>query len=268
MSFVRLMLAASLACFVALAGWMYSREALFRLSDIQVETQDVDLVDQIQKKWIHLLGRPLFSISLEKLEGELKNQFRLEHIVIKRKWPSTLSIQLTEKDPVAIEFRSGRYWILDKDCEIISALQRPKGLPVLKIHGAGSRDVRLAADSICSKIPEFRSYEGAHLSWDDIDEINFYIDRGWVLRAFEKDLELVLGHRNLLSAWQRATLAMDVLIAKNLKPKFLESSYSKRVVFRLDSVLGQKLQNLKDELNYKELVQRAPKKSQWAPAVR
>ncbi len=64
MSFVRLMLAASLACFVALAGWMYSREALFRLSDIQVETQDVDLVDQIQKS--HLLA-------LTNLSGALRS---------------------------------------------------------------------------------------------------------------------------------------------------------------------------------------------------
>ena len=268
MNFARVLAVGALTLLVGLAGWLYSRESLFRLSDVQVESKDAYLAKEVQKRWVGLLGRPLFSISLEELERQTKAQFNVEHIVVKRKWPSTLSIQITEKDAFALRLKKGRLWMVDRNCEDISIMMTARALPLLQEPQQGSRKVRPDADSLCEVISEIESFENPQLKWENIDEIYFQEDRGWSLRSYEKELEIVLGHKNLFAGWQKAAIALAHLSEKGIRPKFLEASHAKRVVFKMEATFSSKLQNLKDELNLNELLRRAPLDQTWGPAAR
>ena len=112
-----------------------------------------------------LKGREnMFSLTTSEMQQKLSRDLRIEQATVRRVFPSTLEIQVTERFPVATI--AGDYGFLDlcKTGIVLDAYRNLKGLQVPVITGASGHDLYVGdqiEDPLVQKILEFLSYMDA-----------------------------------------------------------------------------------------------------------
>lgn len=210
----------------AAAGWLYSRQSVFRLSEITVESGDAALRTEIRNRLLSHLGSGLFALSLRDLEREISVVPSVSGATIYRRWPAEIVIRPRLKRPVAMTFVGKELWTLDENGERIEVLRKPENLLLAR---------RMPADAavrseIFSWIASSLSTEGLSLEAAQFDEIEWISDRGLVLRSLEPELEVELGFGNYAAAWSRLARAHGILTARGVRVLRLDASYPHRVV--------------------------------------
>lgn len=231
----------------AAAGWVYSRNALFRLTEVAVDSPDADVSAIIRRRLMGILGRSLFTVSLSDLQRQIGVVPQVENVTLHRRWPSTLGVQVQIKRPVACLFIKGKLWTLDGEGHPIELLTKPTVLPLLKSLPSRTEErtelfawLRDRADT-------------SALEMDRIDTLAWTEDRGLVATLAEPEgLEIELGYREFARSWVRADRAWALLRRRPVKVELLDATYRHRVVARVRG----NLQNPGTGLNLKELVRR------------
>lgn len=242
-----LLIGGGVAVLTAASGWLYSRQSLFRLSEIRVQAEDTELAAQAQKKLMDRLGKSLFVISFSGIEEDLAKIPAIRKVNIRRRWPSTLVISLEIKDPVAMTFYEGKLWGLDSQGNLIDVLHRPRSLPLIKFQ---SKDFETRKE-VFSWLDRQRHRESSGaLDFSRIDELMWTPDRGLIVKSFESEIEVELGFRGFDAAWERAEQAVVALRSRDIRANYLDATYRHRVV-------ASRLQNFQNGLNLKGLVHRA-----------
>jgi len=241
-----------------LAGWLYSRNAVFRLSDIQIQSADVDLESEVKKKIVGLLGRNLFTISLADLESQILQIPRVKVVSLLRQWPNRVTLKLESWDPVAIVFFQKNLWAVDERGILIFMVLNPIDLPLLENFKIGQDNSQSVAkileqpEGFFVWLKEAERSEPQGLDISKFHAISWDETRGVLLSNYEQDLLVELGAENFKDSWRRASLAYALLAEKNQNPYHLDATYRSRVVAK--SRL--RLQNPDNRLNLEELVHR------------
>lgn len=210
----------------AAAGWVYSRQSVFRLSRITVESTDATLRVDIRNRLLAHLGSGLFALSLRELEQEILEVPSVSGATIYRRWPAEIVIRPKLKQPVAMTFVGKELWTLDGSGEKIEVLRKPAGLILAR---------RLPADANVRKeifawLASATPGESGAIEVSQFDEMEWMSDRGLVLRALEPELEVELGFGGYAAAWSRLVRAHGILTERGVKPTRLDASYPHRVV--------------------------------------
>lgn len=233
----------ALAIFTAsLVGFLSSRNSLFRLSEFQILQADKSLETQVNQQLLPYLGQRLTTLSLTDIERRLQEIPRVRRVSIRKKWPSSLQVVVEEKKAVALSFIRKKLWRLDEYAQPIDVLRAAQALPLIKNYRRDDPDI--------ARVCEWLAQQPLNLS---LESLEWRADRGLVVENWSQNFVAELGFDGFQDAWQRVEAARSYLASKNLPPKFLDASYGHRVVVRLN----EKLQNFENELNLKELVQRA-----------
>lgn len=257
---VRLLKLASVLVVALLAGWAFTRGSLFRVSHIEVLSDDEALAKALNARFVGLYGQGLFAVSLTSLEQDVRAFPRIKAVSLRRRWPSTLLIRPELRNVVALEFQNGRLWTVDDEGSAVEALASPVSAPLLKGFG----DDLSARRSACAWLASLSSYEGTHLEPSQIDEIEWKRDRGLVVHFSELALEVELGFEDYMNAFSRADLALGVLQSKKYQANFLDASSVRRVVARG----APSLQNSDSSLTFREKMRRDSRSRRDPAAVR
>jgi cell division septal protein FtsQ len=171
-------------------------------------------------------------------EDLLSNIQEIESVSLKRRWPSTIVVELTKKRAVAFEIEKDGYFLLDEHgLRFKEVAERPEALPELRNTLEKSRRASALSWLSQSQAP-IRALE-----WD--------LELG--LRVESLDGTLVeLGFESFSTSWQKAERALQYIHGKQMKARALDATYNNRVVARGLA----KLQNPENDLNLKEMVHR------------
>lgn len=232
----------------ALGGWLYSRQALFRVREIDVRTADLLLKSKIEKDMLSYSGRPLFGIQLREIEAELMKNPELRSVRIQRVWPDRLVFEPEVKEPVALGFKDKQIWLLDEEGERIHPLREAHALPLFVGLPEGSSLRKQAAQWILRMKKEMNSDSFFEL----IDEVETFNGRDLSVKIASLGLRVDLGNKNWEQRWRRAEAAFAALQERGIQALHLDAAKDPKV-FVYDSV---ELHKSESGLNLEELVRR------------
>ena len=248
------------------AGWLYSRNSLFRLSNIIVNSEDSDFSKRVQENLLAHLGRNQMVVSLSDLEKQVRSFPAIENVGIRRHWPDTVVIDVQLRTPIALIFHEQKIWQVDAEGEFISMLSAPLGLPLLKnfkLESAGKsrKAVQHERREVFNWLSKIKNESTAGSLFRSIDELEWNETSGLIVRGQDLGTEIELGFHDYEAGWRRGLKVLEHLKAKNLPVAQLDASYPNRVIARK----VRDLQNFQNGLNLEELVRR---KVEGAPGVR
>ncbi len=249
--------------FALLFGWLYSRQSFFLLSDIQF-TKDIDpeLKREIYAISMPYMGQGLIGANLSALHKKLLSLSKIDSLSLRRKWPSTLIVDIHERTPVGIVFYQEKAWLVDKEGRLTKTIKKPQALPLLRVEGESNFSELVSShklndlSKLSLELAKIQKIQGNHLDPSMIDVVSWDETRGMYVKSYGLNLEIDLGVQNFDAAWTRADAAYGFLLSKGKQASHLDAAYQNRVVARL--------QNFTDGLNLKELVRR---KKRFSAAV-
>jgi hypothetical protein len=227
----------------ALGGWLYSRQALFRVTSIEVRLGDGPLKKTLEESLVVYSGRSMFALQLSELEHELLKHPEVASARILRRWPNALIIEAELKKKAALEFADKSLWIVDSQGEKIAKMQVAEALPLL--WGFEKNPAMKAG--VLSWIFAARNEDEMLAS---VDEIVF--NEGVMLGFKNLGLRVNIGLRNWAQHWARAKSVFVAMQKQGKLALTIDSSIEGRV-FVYDSV---ELHNSQSGLNLRELVRR------------
>jgi hypothetical protein len=237
---------ASLSLMAGLCGWLYSRQAMFRVEHIEVQVSNEALRKSVEESLVAYSGRSMFALKLSELETQLLRRPEVKSARILRVWPNSLVIEAELKTQAALEFRGQGLWVVDSYGEVIGPLKTARALPLLL--GFEEKPDELRSELLHWYLDLRQSDEDEMLG--RVDEILF--DEGVVLGFGSLGLRVQLGHRNWTQRWARAKAAFVALQKQGRLGLNLDASVEGRV-FVYESI---ELHNSQSGLNLKELVRR------------
>ena len=229
------------------AGWLSTRNSLFRLSDIEVRTDDASLSREVRNSLLGELGRNLFALSLTDIEAEVLAIRKVDRVSIHRRWPSRIVISVVPKLPVAMMFLHNQLWGVDRLGRKIEVISTPMALPLFK--GVQNPET---LPLVFEWLHRLQAQEPLELDSTRFNEIVWDTERGLVLKSFDLELDVELGSQDFDTAWRRAEAAYAYLKSKGQKPSRLDATYRARVI----ASGSNSLQNSQIGLNLEQLVRR------------
>ncbi len=231
----------------ALGGWLYSRQALFRVKSVDVRVDDETLKKSLEESLLAYSGRSMLTLKLGELEGLLLRRSEIRSARIRRVWPNTLILEAELKKPVALEFQGEALWVVDEKGEGVSPLRRASALPLL---WGFDKHAHLKAEFLKWYHEELLREAQGDGMLERLDEV--LQDEGIVLGFRSLGLRVQLGQRDWSKRWQSAKAAFVAMQKRGRLALVLDASLDGRV-FVYESV---ELHNSQSGLNLKELVRR------------
>jgi cell division protein FtsQ len=163
----------------------------FRLEDVVVEGRMRTDKDQILKTLELERGKPLLAINLPDSKAKLEDLSWVKAVRIERRFPDTLVIRISEKDPVALWQNKSQTYLLDRDGELVEIKEPYKYKELLIVTGGLAPKHVGELMEILEKFPEVKARVTAatHLRstrWD------IRLDDKIDVRLPEKEIEKAL----------------------------------------------------------------------------
>ena len=255
-----------LAFVVALIGWVSSRDALFRLAEVQVSAPSQDLEHELQNRLVGFLGQSLFSIRLSEVEGRCLQLPRIESVSIYRRWPDRLRLDVKTKQVVALRFHSGQLWLVGRDGSDIEPLTKPVVRPLMASMRNSLQGTSGELYSFLASMDEHESL--GPLSIRQVSVIRWGADRGYLFELSQLGLQVEMGFGSFEWAWRRANFAYGELVSRGIYPEWMDASSRRRVIARAGGEEPANLQNFSNGLNSNKLGRRKANFAEQNPQVR
>jgi cell division protein FtsQ len=221
----------------AIALWEGVKKTdLIKLKEIKFEGASTQNELRLRKKIGIQPGEAFWSKSIDAQAKNLKTDPWVEDVQIKRIFPATMLVQITERKPVAVLGNGkGQFKYLDGDNNIIdyadsqNISQAVAKYPVLfgeKLLGDVS--LREKALNLVKALPE----EGS-LSHKDVSDIEFDEEHGFQIRLAKTGILIGLGQDNLPLHLDRARRVVQYLDQHNINASRVDSDYSKKVLVKV-----------------------------------
>jgi cell division protein FtsQ len=115
------------------------------VSDVRVYGADGKLADQIIEVADAPLGEPLARVETGAIADRVEDVREVSAVVVKRSWPTALTIEVTQREPVAAVPDDSSWWRMDADGVLFAeSTSRPKGLPVVEVSVSSSDETARA----------------------------------------------------------------------------------------------------------------------------
>lgn len=139
---------------LGLLGWLALGTAVLGVSAVEVTgTQRLDPA-QVRSAAAIRPGTPLARLDPGAVAARLDRLPEVRRVVVSRQWPRTVTIAVTERQPVAVQARGPAYVLVDRTgVAFASVPRRPAGLPLVSAPvDAGPAAVR-AALAVLGQLP-------------------------------------------------------------------------------------------------------------------
>ena len=157
-------------------------------------------------------GEPLFQLETDAVTQNLMKDLRIESVIVRRKLPDTLDVELKERMPVATVACEYGYLDLDRQGKVIASYKNLRKMPIPLITGVAMHDKYIGDDNTdpsVQKVLEFLSLLDAD-SLNHLSEIN--ITNPKAITAYtNQSVQIRLGN---FDRWEeKAKLTRDFLLS-------------------------------------------------------
>jgi cell division protein FtsQ len=130
-----------LGCVVLLVGggvWVLYGSQWLRLERVSTSGTRVLTVEQVREAADVPVGAPLISVDTDAIEARLRQQLpRIDSVDVVRSWPRGIGLKVTERTPVLIAEKGGKFVEMDaKGVRFATVSRAPKGVPALELATA------------------------------------------------------------------------------------------------------------------------------------
>jgi cell division protein FtsQ len=148
-------------------------------------------------------GDPLLNIDLANIQTKLSKMQWIESVTVERLFPSTLSIRILERVPVAIWQNQGKMSLIDTNGEMINVTNIENFADLIIIVGDEAPSHANIVFEIINKYPDIAQR---------VSSLIFVSKRRWNVRLFN-DIEIKLPEQEAEQAWAEiAKMQKDTLI--------------------------------------------------------
>jgi cell division protein FtsQ len=167
----RVTAAVAVVALVAGAGWLVFVSSVLAVQQVKVSGLRTLPADRVTHAAAVPMGEPLARVDVDAVRARVEDVAAVARADIGRSWPHTVSIEVTERTPVAALRRHGRFRLVDAEGVMFRTVaEAPRRLPVLTAAGrpgavseaaavAGSLPRRLGARVARVRAPTMDSIE-------------------------------------------------------------------------------------------------------------
>jgi cell division protein FtsQ len=185
-----------------------------------------EALQQVLAKYTNL---SFFTIPLSKLQNELNQMPWIDSARLKRTWPDTLTIKITEKKPVAFW---GKNNLMTVDGSLFKQDVLPQNLNIP--HLSGPNEQKLEVLQVYEKLSKI-------LARYDLkaDKLKLSADQAWIL-FLPNDIKIFLGKKELATRLERFCRAYPAVFAqKRDQLASVDLRYSRGMAVQWKQQLGQ-----------------------------
>ncbi|MGW2636220.1 cell division protein FtsQ/DivIB [Streptomyces sp. NPDC001348] len=128
-------LAAAFVLLVAGVVWALYGSKWLRVDHVSVQGTVVLTPAQVQEAARVPVGKPLISVDTDAIAARLRRKLpRIDEVEVVRSWPHGIGLKVTERVPVLLIGKGGRFVEVDKEgVRFATVSQAPKGVPALEL---------------------------------------------------------------------------------------------------------------------------------------
>lgn len=191
----------------------------FKLEDVVVEGRIRTDKAQILEVLVLKRGKPLLSLNLSEAKAKLESLSWVKAARVERRFPDTLFIRISEKEPVALWQNQSKTYLVDRDGQLVETKEAYKYKELLLVTGHQAPRYVEKLITLLEKFPEIRARVTAatHLRstrWD------IKLDDKVEVRLPEKNAEHALAYllelENHHHLMKREVMTIDMRLPEQL----------------------------------------------------
>jgi cell division protein FtsQ len=188
---------------VAFAGWIVFFSSWLAATAVDVSGEETVSQQRILTAADVRLGVPLARLDLGDIEARVAAVPAVAEVSVHRSWPHTVSIDITERDPIAAVHRAGSWWVMDAEgVEFRPTATRDPRLPVVEVGAHVPDDALAEVAGVIGALPPELMAEVHQISARSMDSIRLQLSGHRTIvwgSAAESDrkaevLEVLLGN--------------------------------------------------------------------------
>lgn len=219
-----------LVCLIA-GGLVVIKSGFFAVKKVNIEGKNLITKDLIEEKLKYIKGKNIFFVKSSDIDQKLKSDPYIDKITLKRQLPSTVQIDIKEKN-VGYYVKSGEeYDVISADLVLLEKVTKLKGDGLIKLTGIKSDERKIGEKYIDTKddkrLEEFLEtlYEIKNanttknkITMVDVGDINNLI-------IYFNDVKVKVGKGNDLI--KKVNIALNILEDKklNFKKGYIDLSF-------------------------------------------
>ncbi|WP_030256528.1 cell division protein FtsQ/DivIB [Streptomyces violens] len=133
-----------IALLVGFGTWVLYGSDWLRAEQVQVRGTDVLTVREVEAAADVPLGDPLASVDTDGIAARLTDRLRrIKSVEVERSWPDTISLNVTERQPVLVVQKGGKFReVDDRGVRFATVGIAPRDVPRLEMDAADSPSLR------------------------------------------------------------------------------------------------------------------------------
>lgn len=141
-------------------GWLLYGTTVFAVARVRVTGTEVLTKGDVRTVAGIRAGTPLARLDTDAVAKRVSELAPVARVAVRREWPDTLVILVTERAPFAVVPSSGGFLVLDRTGVVFDrAVDRPMELPLVEVARPGPRDTatRDALQVLAALTPQLRA---------------------------------------------------------------------------------------------------------------
>lgn len=178
-----LLVSLGVAGMAAFAGWVLLASSWLAADRVTVNGARTVSAGQIAAAAGVDLGTPLLRLDLDAVDKRVSALPAVAAAAVHREWPSTVTITVTERQPVAAVHSSGSWWVLDKEGVLFQRTpKRAATLPLVDVSSGSDAAVVQEAAAVLAALPPDLLTRVQRLTASSMDSITLVLDDGREVR--------------------------------------------------------------------------------------
>lgn len=142
------------ASLAMLLGWIVFFSSLLAVETVKMSGQHFLTKQVIARAAAVDADTPLARVNLDDVQQRLEDLPAVDHVDVHRSWPHTISIKVTEREPIAVVHRHRAWFAMDKHGVVFKAFKdRPQSLPVVEIEVSSGAAAHQEVASVVTALP-------------------------------------------------------------------------------------------------------------------
>ncbi len=215
---------------------MFADATFFKLERIEVPRLQQLSQDEIVSLAGVKLGESLLKIDLQHVAEQLEKNPWVEKLKVRRRFPGTLSIDITERVPVAV-VNMGYLYYLDSKGEIFKPLTEGDRLDFPVITGISEEDLLKDADGTKIMLTTALGLmemlkKGTVFRLSDVSEIHLDKGYGYTLFTTQGGIPVKLGNSDFQGKLARFSQIYKELMAQIASLEYVDLNYPDKIVVK------------------------------------
>jgi cell division protein FtsQ len=163
-------------------GWVVFFSPWLTADNVTVEGARTVSAHDVERAAAVPVGTPLARVDLERIRAAVAQLPAVSSVAVHRSWPHTISIAITERQPVASVYRAGDWWEVDATgVAFRESGSRTAGLPVVAVKKSSVDDLLPEAAGVAAALPPDLAAQTRRVTAKSIDSVTVHLKDGGVV---------------------------------------------------------------------------------------